>query len=75
MIVVYGKPKCNYCDMAKQLLEAKSIGFKYIDVEEDDDALAFIVSSGHKTVPQIFEGDKHIGGYTELDHYIKHIRM
>lgn len=75
MIVVYGKPKCKYCDMAKQLLDAKQIGFRYIDVEEDDDALAFVVSSGYTTVPQIFEGDKHIGGYTELDHYIKHIRM
>ena len=75
MIVVYGKPKCKYCDMAKQLLDAKCIAFEYVDVEEDDDALALIVSSGYTTVPQIFEGGKHIGGYTELDHYIKHTRV
>lgn len=74
MIEVFGKPNCSYCERAKQLLEAKGIEYEYIDVSEDDDALAFLMDNGFKTVPQCYDGKTHIGGYTELDHYVKHIR-
>ena len=74
MIFVYGKPNCSYCEQAKQLLEAKGIKYDYIDVYEDDDALAFLMDNGFKTVPQCYDDSIHIGGFAQLDHYIKHIR-
>lgn len=74
MIFVYGTPSCRYCDMAKELLKAKRIEYEYVDVTEDEGAGKMFKENSFRTVPQIFEGDKHIGGFTELDHYIKHIR-
>lgn len=74
MVFVYGTPSCRYCDMAKELLKAKRIEYEYVDVTEDEDAEKMFKENGFRTVPQIFEGDKHIGGYTELGHYIKHTR-
>lgn len=73
MIFIYGKPNCKYCEQAKLLLEAKGVEYEYIDVSEDEDALAFLIRHGLKTVPQCYDDTAHIGGYTELDYYIKHI--
>lgn len=72
MIEVFGKPNCPYCDQAKQLLEAKGIEYEYIDVSKDDDALAFLMDCGLKTVPQCFDGNVHIGGFTQLQDYVVH---
>ena len=74
MIFVYGKPNCSYCEQAKKLLEAKGIEYSYIDVSEDDEALAFLKNNGFKTVPQCYENGKHIGGFTQLQEYITHQR-
>lgn len=72
MIFVYGKPNCSYCEQAKKLLEAKGIEYFYIDVSEDDEALAFLKNNGFKTVPQCYDGRAHIGGFTQLQEYVVH---
>lgn len=38
-VVVYGKPNCPNCNTVKNILNARSIEFDYIDVTEDQDAL------------------------------------
>jgi len=58
---------CPYCQRAKQLLTGKNVAFKEIDV--DDDARLreeMTESSGRRTVPQIFIGDRHVGGFDDL---------
>ena len=75
MITVYGKPNCSYCVQAKDLLDAKSIQYEYVDVTQDEVAREKLVSSGFRTVPQIFECDKHIGGFTDLQQYLIHVRI
>lgn len=75
MITIYGKPNCSYCVQAKGLLDAKCIPYEYVDVTQDEVAREKLVSSGFRTVPQIFECDTHIGGYTELQEYIIHVRI
>jgi glutaredoxin len=64
--VIYGRENCNWCVRAKNFLEQREEEYRYIDINDDPRTKAFIVSKGFKTVPQIFEDTKHIGGYKEL---------
>lgn len=44
--------------MAKSLLENRNIEFEAINIEEDESAREFILSEGHRTMPQIYENGK-----------------
>jgi len=65
---VYTTTYCGYCDMAKSLLRRKGVDFEEIDVTGDDEARRRLVerSGGLRTVPQIFIGDTHVGGFDRL---------
>ncbi len=66
-IVMYSKPDCPYCDMAKRLLTAKGQTWQEIDVEADPaKADEMTLRSSRRTVPQIFIGDRHVGGFDDL---------
>jgi thioredoxin reductase (NADPH) len=66
-IVMYTKSWCPYCDLAKRLLEAKGQRWTEIDVEASDAARdEMIRKSAQRTVPQIWIGDRHVGGFDEL---------
>ncbi|MFC0401792.1 glutaredoxin 3 [Paraburkholderia rhizosphaerae] len=66
-ITVYTKPTCPYCLAAKALLSHKGAVFSEINVEGDSaKVLEMIERSGRRTVPQIFVGDKHVGGFDDL---------
>jgi glutaredoxin len=65
-LTIYGKTQCTYCDKAKALLNSKGIEYLYIDLMQDAEALAFIRSTGARTVPQIFNGETLIGGFDNL---------
>ena len=64
MITIYTKDNCQFCDMAKALLEARGVPFTTINVSEKSKARDFLIEDGHRSVPQIFKGTTHIpGGY------------
>jgi len=66
-VVVYSSPFCGYCGAAKRLLDRKGVAYQEIDVLLDPERLSeMVVSSGRRTVPQIFIGDRHIGGFNDL---------
>ena len=66
-IVIYSSPFCGYCAAAKSLLSAKGVTFDEIDVlAEPDKRREMIELTGRRTVPQIFIGMKHIGGFDDL---------
>ena len=66
-IEIYSTDNCPWCTRAKSLLRAKGLDFEEIDISSDQArALEMIERSGRRTVPQIFIGDRHIGGYTDL---------
>jgi glutaredoxin 3 len=75
MLTVYSKNFCPYCDQAKALLKKKEIPFTVVNIEENAEAKAFVLSEGHRTVPQIYEGDKLYveGGFTGLQAKLKEI--
>lgn len=54
MLTVYSKTVCPYCVQAKNFLKNKNIGFKEINIEHDLEAREFIMTQGHRTVPQIY---------------------
>ena len=66
-ITIYTTPYCPYCHAAKALLKKKGVAFDEIDVQ--DPALRqqmMIRSSGRRTVPQIFIGERHVGGSDDI---------
>lgn len=66
-IVVYTTGQCPYCDAAKTLLTRE--GYKYSEVDVSTPDLRMMLmkkAQGRKTVPQIFIGAMHVGGFDDL---------
>ncbi|MAT49780.1 MAG: GrxA family glutaredoxin [Porticoccaceae bacterium] len=73
---VFGRPGCGYCIRAKQVLEMKQLPNKYVDMVKEGISPADLeqtIGKPVRTVPQIFHGSTHIGGYTELEQYLKQL--
>lgn len=67
-IVMYSTAWCGYCQRARNLLERKGAAFREIKIDEDTQQREVMLqkSGGRRTVPQIFIGDRHVGGYDDL---------
>lgn len=66
-IRVYSTDYCPYCVMAKRLLERKGAVYEEIRVDHDDALRQEMMRlSGRRTVPQIFIGETHVGGFDDL---------
>ncbi len=67
-IVVYTKPFCPYCARAMHLLDRKGAKYEEIVASMDPEKRNEMIerSGGRTTYPQIFIGDRHIGGCEEL---------
>ena len=64
---IYTTETCPYCLRAKRLLQKKNVPYEEIDVSWDDDArMQLMQRTGRRTVPQIFIGERHVGGSDEL---------
>jgi glutaredoxin 3 len=67
-VEIYVKTTCGYCWRAKHLLETKGVEYKEIVVDFGGPERERMVerANGRRTVPQIFIGDRHIGGCDDL---------
>lgn len=65
-VTLYTTTTCPYCRNAKRLLDAKGISYKEIDVRSVDVKNEMVSRSGRRTVPQIFFGNWHVGGFGDL---------
>lgn len=67
-VTIYTKSWCPYCQDAKQLLREKQVVFDEIPVDGDRDGQAKMAqrAGGRSSVPQIFIGDRHVGGCDDL---------
>jgi glutaredoxin 3 len=67
-VTLYTTPFCGYCTAAKRLLGAKGISYVEIDVARDPELRAEMIQRalGRRTVPQIFIGTEHVGGFDEI---------
>ena len=66
-VLMYSTPICPYCVRAKHLLKTKGVAFEDINVGLKP-ALRqqMMQKSGRRTVPQIWVGDTHVGGFDDL---------
>jgi glutaredoxin 3 len=67
-IVIYTTPICPYCTMAKRLLERKGIT-TWTDIDASKSRSVWQemeAKTGRRTVPQVFIGDVHVGGFDDL---------
>jgi glutaredoxin 3 len=66
-VKIYTTPYCPYCVSAKRLLKKKNVPYEEIDVSRDDaEREKLSQRTGRRTVPQIFIGEKHVGGSDDL---------
>lgn len=67
-VTVYSTQTCPYCVRAKQLLQRKGVAYTEIDVTDDAERAKMIQKAGgRRTVPQIFIGSTHVGGFDDLN--------
>ena len=62
---------CSYCELAKILLMEQDHDFDIVNIKDNAQALAMLRLKNLRTVPQIWDGDLHIGGYEDLKKYLK----
>tara|TARA_R110001606_G_scaffold54071_2_gene132781 strand:+ start:2506 stop:2763 length:258 start_codon:yes stop_codon:yes gene_type:complete len=67
-VEIYTKFTCGFCFRAKSLLESKNVSFEETDITMDGGKREEMIqrSGGRTTVPQIFIGDRHVGGSDDL---------
>lgn len=67
-ITIYTTTYCPYCARAKRLLQRKGVAFEEIDAERDPALRDWLLEkTGQATVPQIFAGERSLGGFSDLD--------
>jgi glutaredoxin 3 len=66
-VTIYTKPYCPYCVRALDLLDQKGVDFTEIEAAFDPEKRQEMMRrSGRTTFPQIFVGDRHIGGCDDM---------
>lgn len=67
-VTLYGTRFCPYCVAARRLLHSKGVAFEDIPVDGDPELRRRMtaMAGGVHTVPQIWVGECHVGGYTDL---------
>lgn len=66
-IVMYSSGYCSYCIRARSVLDAKNVRYNVIDVDREPGQRAEMRKlSGRTSVPQIWIGERHVGGFDDL---------
>jgi glutaredoxin 3 len=67
-VKMYTTAVCPYCIRAKSILKNKGVeSIEEIRIDQDPEAMKYMMDiTGRRTVPQIFIGDKHVGGCDDL---------
>jgi glutaredoxin len=81
MFTVYSKPNCTFCNQAKQLLTSMKLEYREIEIDVGQTKVlgkTYVPASELKekvptarTVPQIFDDEQYVGGFTELKTYLQ----
>ncbi len=75
-VEIYTTPWCPYCHAAKSLLQQKGVDYVEVDATPDEVRSAMIERAhGRRTVPQIFIGKTHVGGYDDMAALERHGKL
>lgn len=72
-LVVYGRPNCSWCDRAVALATSKGMVVEYRNIQAGDSVIEELrrkLGFEPATVPQIFKGMRHIGGYQDFVNHL-----
>ncbi len=74
--IVYGSKMCNFCTMVVNALEKEGATVEKKDVSEPNILIEMKKAAGEdaRTVPQVVIDGKYIGGYTEVDRYLRSLK-
>lgn len=71
-ITLYGSGWCPYCLAAKNILKSKGLTWSEIRVDQDIEKRGEMIRrSGRTSVPQIFIGERYVGGFEDLQVLIR----
>ena len=72
MLTVYTKNNCGFCMMAKALLNKHDMAYQEVNIEDDEDLKMFMISQGHRTMPQIYQDSELFveGGFQGLKEHL-----
>jgi glutaredoxin 3 len=62
-ITVYTRAACGWCGAVKSLLRKHDYSYREIRADQDDEAMRFLSQQLAFTVPQVFVGERRVGGY------------
>lgn len=66
-VQIYTTQWCPYCNAAKSLLSDKGVEYEEVNAEDPEIRMAMVErANGRRTVPQIFIGETHVGGYDDM---------
>ena len=67
-VLMYTSAYCPYCTNAERLLNSKGVtDIEKIQIDTDPELkIAMMEKTGRRTVPQIYIGERHIGGFDDL---------
>jgi glutaredoxin 3 len=66
-VTLYTRKLCSYCTQAKHLLNQLGVPYTEINIDGDPETARIMMEkSGRRTVPQIWIGDTHVGGFDDL---------
>ena len=67
-VTIYTKAYCPYCVRAKSVLDNKGVSYQEIRIDEQPALRPEMIerAAGRTTVPQIFIGERHIGGCDDM---------
>lgn len=66
-VQIYTTQWCPYCNAAKALLADKGVTYEEVDAEDPEVRMQMVErANGRRTVPQIFIGETHVGGYDDM---------
>lgn len=66
MIILFSKKNCPNCETLKAFLESSGVDFSVSLIDYDLEAKEFLLSEGHRSVPQVYNDGKFLGGYSDL---------
>ena len=74
--IVWSKPNCGYCVKSNSLLKSKGIEYEEKNIAEGHDIQEMLsLVPNARTMPQIWIDDKHVGGYDQLETFLKKVEQ
>lgn len=73
-VTIFGRSSCGFCTRARQVCELNGFSYRYVDMDVEGiskDDLSRTTGKPVYTVPQIFVGQQHIGGFDHFSEYLR----